>query len=267
MTSSRHAISGVTLLAAAVLVLLPALAWLQYSWLEQIADADRDRRARTLQTAASQLAQDFDGEIGKAVFGLQLEPAVSNERDWSRFAAQISAVGRQRHRAGHRQGGLFRRSAGPTAAHAARPLCRSGTRRRRPSTQTVAGRLATITHAVPSRRTSEHASSEINARPSGRRASACAHAIACSVSCRHADRRRAVGGRPGHARDGEAAGGRMPAGPPDVKLLGFTIIRFDIDGARAATSCRLWSAGTSTTTIGGTRFSASAVVARDEPRA
>ncbi|MBI4486207.1 MAG: hypothetical protein HY655_09375, partial [Acidobacteria bacterium] len=44
----RGALSFVSLLAAAVVVLLPALAWLQYSWLEQIADADRERRERTL---------------------------------------------------------------------------------------------------------------------------------------------------------------------------------------------------------------------------
>jgi signal transduction histidine kinase len=75
-----------TLLALAVLVLLPALAWLQYSWLDQIADADRDRRTRTLQTAASQLAQDFDGEVGKAILGLQLEPAIVEDRAWSRYA-------------------------------------------------------------------------------------------------------------------------------------------------------------------------------------
>lgn len=75
-----------TLLAAAVLVLLPALAWLQYSWLDQIADADRERRARTLATAAAQLAQDFDGELGKAVSGLQVEPAMAEERAWSRYA-------------------------------------------------------------------------------------------------------------------------------------------------------------------------------------
>ena len=86
VTRSRTRISGVTLLAAAVLVLLPALAWLQYSWLEQIADADRDRRTRTLQTAATQLAQDFDGEIGKAVFGLQIEPGVFEEHAWPRYA-------------------------------------------------------------------------------------------------------------------------------------------------------------------------------------
>ena len=78
--------SGVTALALAVLVLLPALAWLQYSWLEQIADADRERRARTLQTAASQLTQDFDAEIGRAVFALQLDPAAAEQNNWTGFA-------------------------------------------------------------------------------------------------------------------------------------------------------------------------------------
>jgi signal transduction histidine kinase len=78
--------SGVTVLAAAVLVLLPALAWLQYTWLDQIADADRDRRARTLQTAASQLARELDGELGKAVFGLQLDPAMVELGAWSQFS-------------------------------------------------------------------------------------------------------------------------------------------------------------------------------------
>jgi signal transduction histidine kinase len=83
---SRRRVSGVTALAAAVLVLLPALAWLQYSWLDQIADADRDRRLRTLQTAALQLTQDFDAEIGRAVFALQLEPAAVEQNSWSGFA-------------------------------------------------------------------------------------------------------------------------------------------------------------------------------------
>lgn len=77
--------SGVTWLAAAVLVLLPALAWLQYSWLDQIADADRERRARTLQTAGTQLAQEFDGEMGRAVFALQLEPSMIEQQDWAKF--------------------------------------------------------------------------------------------------------------------------------------------------------------------------------------
>jgi signal transduction histidine kinase len=67
-------------------MLLPALAWLQYSWLDQIADADRERRARTLQTAVWQLTQDFDNELGKAVLGLQLDPAMVEQQAWSAFA-------------------------------------------------------------------------------------------------------------------------------------------------------------------------------------
>jgi two-component system, OmpR family, sensor histidine kinase SenX3 len=87
----RTRVSGVSVLAAAVLVLLPALAWLQYSWLDQIADADRERRARTLQTAAGQLAQDFDAELGKAGFALQIEPSIVEQQQWSQFAAKYQA--------------------------------------------------------------------------------------------------------------------------------------------------------------------------------
>lgn len=85
---TRRRPSGVTILAAAVLVLLPALAWLQYSWLNQIADADRERRARTLQTAATQLAQDFESEMGRAVFALQVDPSTVEQRNWPAFASK-----------------------------------------------------------------------------------------------------------------------------------------------------------------------------------
>jgi signal transduction histidine kinase len=81
----------VTLLAAAVLVLLPALAWLQYSWLEQISEADRDRRERTLQTAASQLAQDFDGELAKAVSALQIESSMVEQQAWANYASRYQS--------------------------------------------------------------------------------------------------------------------------------------------------------------------------------
>jgi signal transduction histidine kinase len=73
-------------LAASVLLLLPALAWLQYSWVEQIAEADRDRRGRTLRTAADQLAQEFDREVSRAVEGLQLDAATVETQTWSAFA-------------------------------------------------------------------------------------------------------------------------------------------------------------------------------------
>jgi signal transduction histidine kinase len=86
VTNRRTRFSGVTLLAAAVVVLLPALAWLQYSWLDQIADSDRERRARTLQTSAAQLTQDFDAEIGRAVFALQIDSSSIEQADWSGYA-------------------------------------------------------------------------------------------------------------------------------------------------------------------------------------
>lgn len=91
MTPRRLRASGLSILAAAVLVLLPALAWLQYSWLDQIADADRDRRERTLQTAATQLAQDFDGELAKAANALQIESSIVEQQAWSRYAARYQS--------------------------------------------------------------------------------------------------------------------------------------------------------------------------------
>ena len=83
--------SGVTLLATAVLALLPALAWLQYSWLDQIADADRDRRERTLRTATSQLGQDFESELGKAMSGLQIDAAMAEQQNWAGYATRYQA--------------------------------------------------------------------------------------------------------------------------------------------------------------------------------
>jgi signal transduction histidine kinase len=81
----------VTILAAAVVVLLPALAWLQYSWLDQIADADRDRRERTLHTAASQLAQAFDSELGRAVSALEIESSMVLQQAWGSYAARYQS--------------------------------------------------------------------------------------------------------------------------------------------------------------------------------
>lgn len=83
--------SGVTLLAVAVLILLPALAWLQYSWLDQIAVADRERRERTLRTAVSQLSQDVEGELRKAMSGLQIDSAMAEQQTWTDYASRYQA--------------------------------------------------------------------------------------------------------------------------------------------------------------------------------
>jgi signal transduction histidine kinase len=81
----------VTILVLAVLLLLPALAWLQYSWLDQIADADRERRERTIQTAVTQLAADLDGELSRAFTSLQLDGDTVERASWSTYAQRYSA--------------------------------------------------------------------------------------------------------------------------------------------------------------------------------
>lgn len=83
--------SWTTMWAAAIVVLLPTLAWLQYSWLDQIAVADRDRRERTVRTAAAQLAQEFDLELNKALFGLQVDGAMLEPRSWAAYAERYAA--------------------------------------------------------------------------------------------------------------------------------------------------------------------------------
>lgn len=76
--------------AAAIVVLLPTLAWLQYSWLDQIAVADRDRRERTVRTSAAQLAQEFDLELNKALFALQIDGSMLEPRAWGAYGERYS---------------------------------------------------------------------------------------------------------------------------------------------------------------------------------
>ena len=81
-----------TWLAATVAVLLPALAWLQYDWVNQIAAADRDRRARTLRAAASQFTSAVDAELSRVSAGLQLDGAMVERRDWDAYALRYESA-------------------------------------------------------------------------------------------------------------------------------------------------------------------------------
>lgn len=48
-----------------MLAALPALAWLQYSWIGEVARADADRMRATLQRSADQMAAAFDAELAR----------------------------------------------------------------------------------------------------------------------------------------------------------------------------------------------------------
>lgn len=78
--------SVLTLLTIALLVLLPTLAALQYRWVGQVNDAERERMQRNLRTAAVQFREAFDGEIARAVFGLRIDANTVRERAWQRYA-------------------------------------------------------------------------------------------------------------------------------------------------------------------------------------
>ncbi|HZI80965.1 MAG TPA: HAMP domain-containing sensor histidine kinase [Vicinamibacterales bacterium] len=71
--------SGLSLLTVALLVLLPALAVLQYRWVGQVSDAERERMQHNLRNAASQFRDAFDLEVGRAILGLQVGPITARD--------------------------------------------------------------------------------------------------------------------------------------------------------------------------------------------
>jgi hypothetical protein len=63
--------SGPALVALLFLVLLPALAVLQYRWVGQVSEAERERMQRNLENAADQFDRTFETEIVRALVSLQ----------------------------------------------------------------------------------------------------------------------------------------------------------------------------------------------------
>lgn len=85
-------LGGTTWLAAAVAVILPALAWLQFDWASQLATADRERRERTLRSAGAQFAAAVDAEVARLGASLQLDGAMVERKDWDAYAIRYDAA-------------------------------------------------------------------------------------------------------------------------------------------------------------------------------
>ncbi len=79
------------MLTAALLLMLPALALLQYRWVGQLGDAARDRMQRNLHNAAQQFHEAFDGEVARAFLSLQVDSAVVRDQAWERYADRYTA--------------------------------------------------------------------------------------------------------------------------------------------------------------------------------
>ncbi len=82
--------SGLTILTTALLVLLPALAVLQYRWVGQVSSAERDRMERNLRVGAYQFRQAFDGELGRATL-LQVGATTVRDGATDRYADRYDA--------------------------------------------------------------------------------------------------------------------------------------------------------------------------------
>ncbi len=83
--------SPLTVLTAVLIVLLPALALLQYRWVGQVADAERERMQTHLRNAALQFHEALDGEIARAVSNLQVGAASAREGSSDRYADRYEA--------------------------------------------------------------------------------------------------------------------------------------------------------------------------------
>ena len=84
-------VSAVTVLVGLVMLLVPALAYMQYQWLGQLSTAERERMQRTLRTAAAQFATEFDSELSRALVGLQVDGAAIRDENWTSYAQRYSA--------------------------------------------------------------------------------------------------------------------------------------------------------------------------------
>jgi signal transduction histidine kinase len=90
MFHDRRGPSVVSILVGLVMLLVPALAWMQYQWLGQLSVAERERMQRTLRTAAAQFATEFDGELSRTLISLQVDGATVRDQNWTAYAERYS---------------------------------------------------------------------------------------------------------------------------------------------------------------------------------
>lgn len=77
------------LVPALLVVLVATLATLQYRWLGQVSEAEREQLRRSLDGRAREFVDDFDGEITRAYLALHLSDTEMAANDWERFARAV----------------------------------------------------------------------------------------------------------------------------------------------------------------------------------
>ena len=79
------------LVPAGLVVLVGVLATLEYRWLGQVSEADRDRRRASLQQHAVEFADDFDRELLRLYLVLQGDSVAVEKGVWGPFATHLDS--------------------------------------------------------------------------------------------------------------------------------------------------------------------------------
>ena len=78
------------LLPAGLVVLVGVLAGLQYRWLGQVSEAEREQLARTLALRAHEFANDFDREVGQLYLAFQVQRTELEPEHIDQFAERVT---------------------------------------------------------------------------------------------------------------------------------------------------------------------------------
>jgi signal transduction histidine kinase len=76
----------IVILVAISIVLLPAVASLQYHWVGAVSRSEGERMKASLRAAAAAFSEDFDREITRAYLSFQMDAVTLKQRQWHRYA-------------------------------------------------------------------------------------------------------------------------------------------------------------------------------------
>src|SRR5215212_8127971 len=71
--------------------MLPVLAVLQFRWLGQLSDAERERLQRNLRATTTEITNALDLELARVIVGLQVDGLTLRDQAWDRYAERQGA--------------------------------------------------------------------------------------------------------------------------------------------------------------------------------
>ncbi|HZS08738.1 MAG TPA: HAMP domain-containing sensor histidine kinase [Blastocatellia bacterium] len=82
----KHQPASMLMVIIALFALLVLLATLQFRWLGQVSDGERERMQAALRASAARFCEDFDRELARAFVTLQMDAETLRRRAWDKYA-------------------------------------------------------------------------------------------------------------------------------------------------------------------------------------